>query len=66
VAFGGVKPSPVTEPNDGQNYYRLSSTFQYFYTASSTSPYSANIYRIAARTPSVSDNRQEQPVLSNS
>jgi hypothetical protein len=56
VAFGGVKPSPVTEPNDGQNYYRLSSTFQYFYTASSTSPYSANIYRIAARTPSVSDN----------
>ena len=56
VAFGGIKPSPVTEPNDGQNYYRLSSTFQYFYTASSTSPYSANIYRIAARTPSVSDN----------
>jgi hypothetical protein len=56
VAFGGIKPSPVTEPNDGQNYYRLSSTFQYFYTASSTSPYSANIYRIAARTPSVADN----------
>lgn len=56
VAFGGVKPSPVTEPNDGQNFYRLSSVFQYFYTASSTSPYSANIYRIAARTPAVSDN----------
>ena len=56
VAFGGVKPSPTTEPNDGQNFYRLSSVFQYFYTASSTSPYSANIYRIAARTPSVSDN----------
>ena len=56
VEFGGIKPSTVTEPNDGQNYYRLSDAFQYFYTASSTSPYSANIYRIAARTPSVADN----------
>ena len=56
VAFGGAKPSPTTEPNDGQNYYRLSNVFQYFYTASSTSPYSANIYRIAARTPDVADN----------
>lgn len=56
VAFGGAKPSPVTEPNDGQNFYRLSSVFQYFYTVSATSPYSANTYRIAARTPSVSDN----------
>ncbi len=56
VAFGGAKPSPTTEPNDGQNYYRLSNVFQYFYTASSTSPYSANTYRISARTPAVADN----------
>jgi len=55
-AFGGNKPQTGTEPNDGQNFYRLSSSFGTWYAQSGSSPYSSNIYAIDARTPNTVDN----------
>jgi hypothetical protein len=41
---------------NGQNWYRLTSSFQEWYTTSSSTPYGSNNYKIYARTPSVADN----------
>jgi hypothetical protein len=41
---------------NGQNWYRLTSSFQEWYTISSSTPYGSNNYKIYARTPSVADN----------
>jgi hypothetical protein len=54
--FGGNNPGTYIEPNDGQNYYRLSSSYQSFYAASASSPYGSNVFRIYARSPNVGDN----------
>lgn len=54
--FGGVIPAAGTEPNDGQNYYRLSNAYAAWYTASASSPYSVNYFRIFARSPNAGDN----------
>ena len=56
VSFGGNKPGQSTDPNDGLNFYRLSNSYGVWYTATATSPYSTNTFRISARTPSVVDN----------
>ena len=56
IPFGADKPGQGVNPNDGSNYYRLRSTYDVFYNLSSTTPYSANLFRISARTPSVADN----------
>jgi hypothetical protein len=37
-------------------YYNLTSSYIIFYTVSSSSPYTSNVYRILARTPSVANN----------
>jgi hypothetical protein len=47
--FGAVLPNPNTTPNDGTNWYRTSSTFQTYYTATASSPYGSNNYQIQAR-----------------
>ena len=54
--FGGNKPTIGTDPNDGKNYFKLTDSYQTWYTASSSNPYSTNVYRISARSPGVSDN----------
>ena len=54
--FGGAIPAAGTEPNDGQNFYRLSSGWSAWYTASDSTPYGSNYFRIFARSPNVGDN----------
>jgi hypothetical protein len=55
-AFGARLPAADTEPNNALNYFRLSNVYQAFVAISATSPYSANTYKISARTPDVADN----------
>jgi hypothetical protein len=55
-AFGGDKPGKGIDPNDGQNFYILRSSFDTWYEASASNPYSSNTYRISARSPGVNDN----------
>lgn len=54
--FQGNSPGTGTEPNDGTNYFRLSSSYQVWSTVTGSSPYTLNQWRISARTPTVSDN----------
>ena len=55
-SFGGAVPSTGTTPNDGTNWYRTNSTFQTFYTATASSPYGSNNYRLQARCVDVASN----------
>jgi hypothetical protein len=48
-SFGGNTPGTGTTPSDAQNFYRLTNSYQVWYTASGSSPYGANSYRISAR-----------------
>ena len=54
--FGGAVPNTGTSPNDGTNWYRTTNTFQTFYTATASSPYGSNIYRLQARCVDVPSN----------
>jgi hypothetical protein len=54
--FGGAVPNTGTTPNDGTNWYRTTSTFQTFYTATASSPYGSNNYRLQARCVDVASN----------
>jgi hypothetical protein len=54
-SFGGNNPGTGTSPNNGQNWYRLTNSYQQWFIASGSSPYGANNYRIFARCP-VPDN----------
>jgi hypothetical protein len=54
--FGANKPGTGVSPANGQNWYRLTSSFQEWYTLSSSTPYGSNNYKIYARTPSVANN----------
>jgi|Laugresbdmm110sd_1035091.scaffolds.fasta_scaffold00100_15 hypothetical protein len=54
--FGGDVPNTGTTPNDGTNWYRTTSTFQTFYTATASSPYGSNNYRLQARCVDVPSN----------
>ena len=47
--FGGALPNTGTSPNDGTNWYRTTSTFQTYYTATASSPYGSNTYQLQAR-----------------
>ena len=55
-SFGGAVPSTGTTPNNGTNWYRTTNTFQTFYTATASSPYGSNIYRLQARCVDVPSN----------
>jgi hypothetical protein len=54
--LGGVVPNAGTTPNDGTNWYRTTNTFQTFYTATASSPYGSNNYRLQARCVDVPSN----------
>lgn len=47
--FGASNPGSGTFPGDGANWYRTTSGFQTYYTATSSSPYGANNYQLQAR-----------------
>lgn len=54
-SFGAQTPTSGFSPLNGQNYYRLTSSFQTYYTATASSPYSSNSYQLQARC-NVADN----------
>jgi hypothetical protein len=54
--FGGNKPGINSSPPTGQNWYRLTSTYQQWYSLAASTPYGGNSLRISARTPAVSNN----------
>jgi hypothetical protein len=54
-SFGGNNPGTGTSPLNGQNWYRLTNSYQQWFIASGSSPYGSNNYRIFARCP-VADN----------
>ena len=54
--FGAVVPNAGTSPNDATNWYRTTNSFQTFYTATASSPYGSNNYRIQARCVDVPSN----------
>jgi hypothetical protein len=47
--FGAANPGTGTFPSDGLNWYRTTSTFQTYYTATSSSPYGSNNYQLQSR-----------------
>lgn len=47
--FGGQTPSSGFTPMNGQNFYRLTSSYQTYFTISSSAPYAANIYQLQAK-----------------
>ncbi len=55
-AFGGNKPTTGVGTLNGQNFYRLTSSFQEWTATSYSSPYTANKWRITARCRDVADN----------
>jgi hypothetical protein len=55
-AFGGNKPTVGVGALNGQNFYRLTSSFQEWTSTSYSSPYTANRWRITARCRDVADN----------
>jgi hypothetical protein len=55
-AFGGNKPTTGVGTLNGQNFYRLTSTFQEWTSTAYSSPYTANRWRITARCRDVADN----------
>ena len=54
--FGAVVPNAGTSPNDATNWYRTTNGFQTFYTATASSPYGSNNYRLQARCVDVPSN----------
>jgi hypothetical protein len=55
-SFGGNTPGTGTSPMNGQNWYRLTNSFQQYYTLSGSSPYGANSYNLQARVTDTADN----------
>jgi hypothetical protein len=47
--FGAANPGSGTFPSDGANWYRTTSAFQTYYTATSSSPYGSNNYQLQSR-----------------
>lgn len=54
-SFGSQQPSSGFFPMDGLNFYRLTNTYQIYFSQASSSPYADNIYQIQARC-NVADN----------
>lgn len=50
-SFGGNNPGTGTSPSNGLNWYRLTNSYQQWYSISGSTPYGANRYRISARCP---------------
>lgn len=48
--FGGQIPTSGFSPQNGTNFYRLTSTFQTYHTTTASSPYAANTYRLQAKS----------------
>jgi hypothetical protein len=55
-SFGGNNPGTGTSPMNGQNWYRLTNSFQTYYTLSGSSPYGSNSYNLQARVTDTADN----------
>ncbi len=55
-SFGGNNPGTGTSPMDGQNWYRLTNSFQTYYTLAGSSPYGSNSYNLQARVTDTADN----------
>jgi hypothetical protein len=55
-SFGGNTPGTGTSPMNGQNWYRLTNSFQTYYTLAGSSPYGANSYNLQARVTDTADN----------
>jgi len=55
-SFGGNNPGTGTSPLNGQNWYRLTNSFQQYYILSGSSPYGSNSYRLSARVTDTTDN----------
>lgn len=47
-SFGGQTPTTGTTPMDGTNFYKLTSTFQSFYSGSASTPYASNRLQLEA------------------
>jgi len=56
VNFGANTPGTGTTPSDGTNWYRLTNSFQTFYTVTASSPYGANTFQLQARVTDVASN----------
>lgn len=54
-SFGAQTPSSGFSPMNGQNFYRLTNSYQTFYSISSSAPYAANVYQLEAKC-NVADN----------
>ncbi len=54
--FGANNPGTGTTPSDGLNWYRCTSSFQTYYTATASSPYGANNFQLQARVTDVANN----------
>ena len=50
LGFGGQVPTTGFTPMNGQNFFRLTSTFQTYRTTTASSPYTANTYQLQARS----------------
>jgi hypothetical protein len=55
-SFGGNNPGTGTSPMDGQNWYRLTNSFQTYYTLAGSSSYGTNSYNLQARVTDTADN----------
>ena len=55
-SFGGNNPGTGTSPMNGQNWYRLTDSFQTYYTLAGSSPYGSNSYNLQARVTDTTDN----------
>ncbi len=50
IRFGVQLPTAEFSPMNGENFYRLTDVYQVWSSITSSSPYTANIYRISARS----------------
>jgi hypothetical protein len=48
-SFGSQVPTSGFSPMNGQNFYRLTNSYQAYFSQSSSSPYAANVYQLRAR-----------------
>jgi len=47
--FGAQSPTAGFSPMNGQNFYRLTNSYQTYFSQASSSPYAANVYQLRAR-----------------
>jgi hypothetical protein len=49
IRFGAQIPDAGFSPMNGTNFYRLTSTYQTYFSSTSSSPYAANVYSLQAK-----------------